>query len=38
MPNGMELDYKNCVRFDGTTDCTKYWNENRSDWIIGRLG
>jgi hypothetical protein len=38
MPNGMELDYKNCVRFDGTIICTKYWNENRSDWIIGRLG
>jgi hypothetical protein len=38
MPNGMELNYKNCVRFDGPTICIKYWNENRSNWLIGRLG
>lgn len=38
MPNGFEINYKTCTRFDSKENCTKYWNENKSDWIIGRLG
>jgi hypothetical protein len=38
MPNGFEIKYSTCLANDSEQRCKDYFNNNKSDWIIGRLG
>jgi hypothetical protein len=38
MPNGFEMKYSTCLAYDSEQNCKDYFNNNKSDWIIVRLG